>query len=877
MQNSILSVIEQAIKEKRSITAIMSCAEFINGTGAKPATIIDTYAYPIPSPLPDMYVIPKLAEQNYLHLIKNQYYIKYDEICFKRFCAIKSSTQFSDKFMAAISSANHSNLHGIGNYSSAEDFFVALIEWSATAYYIDNSNYTFRLFLNDIEQKISIVNIHNEILEFYYNGKKVRGLINLLSSLFTINRRDAIATAGNILGLDFIKAFQMSSDTHSCQHQKNDPEEDWIPVHMTCAGNSNQFFTLLDRIDVKGHSGQIIGAFLRYKYGEEDFCIAATVGNGQLCIAKYKPTAFFMNQHQMDANPDATVILFQDVRTAMAVQRKLDEIPGDTTKEFVVTAHLGNELNILPWTYLTRHEVIFMPAPSKQSIANAKEYAKYARSACVKNFHIGNQLFLHTRPNRPDWRLQEVTDAEERRLLQEAIVVPDCENILSRLRKTVANALDENGYAAWGQNLGIFKKPPVALQEGTASAMAKMPSLPKPHESLMPSRPIKIADVLLSHTIRPGSYIIIGGKKGGGKTQLILSLCRNLLCKTNGWPFFRFDGTFMENICLVDGETPPDEYAENLKQHGLKAYEGKRLFSLSVFASELPEFCQTFSLRNQQFREGLIDYLIRHRCRVLLLDSLLLLTGHDPNSCVKEILDFIKQLQGLGVCVVLTNHNFQENKVKMTAEKNADKDSKMRANEDYFNEARVVINIVDRDEILARQSFPGTVRNSATKNGLTLGIQYRHHKAAPILERSTFFFRLPYGGCDWNFLGATGPNEMPESWSVPEFEEYGVAPNITTMSELPLAMSEMTSQPQNAADSNLSQIDLKTKLPALHPQARSVYEAIQQNGGSATRSEIERKCALPKDAALERINELIYQNLLKKDGTGRGAYYRLAE
>lgn len=872
MQNAILSTL--MAKGKRSITTRMSWAEFINGTSTKPVTGIDTSAYSVSSPLPDIYVLPKCANQNDLHHIKNQYCIKFDEICFKRFYTTKSSIQFSDKFMAAISSANHGNLHGIGNYSSAEDFFAALVEWTARAYYFDNSNHTFRYFLSELEHHISIGDSHNGILEFHYHGKGIRGFINLISILFTINRRDAIATAGNILGLDFLKAFQMSSDTYSCQHQENNPGEDWIPVRMPCAGNSNQYFTLMDRIDIKGHSGQIIGALLHYKYGEEDFCIAATVGNSQLCIAKYKPTAFFMNQHQMDANPDAIILLFQDARTAIAVQRKLDEIPSDTTKEFVVTAHLGNELNILPWNYLTRHKLIFIPAPSKQSIASGKEYAKYARSVCVKNFNVVSQLFLHTRPNNADWRSQEVTDAEEMRLLQETIVVPDCENMLLQLRKTIANALDENGYAAWGQNLGIFKKPAIIIQD---KSTAEVISLPKPHESLMPKTAVNIADVTFSHTIRPGIYVLIGGRKGAGKTHLMLSICRNLLCQTNGWPFFKFDGTFTENICLVDGETSLDAYNENLEQHDLKVYEGKRLFSLSVFASELPEFCQTFSLRNQQFREGLTDYLLKYHCRVLILDSLLLLTGHDPNSCVKEVLDFIKQLQRIGVCVVLTNHNFQKDKVKHSEEESGDKTSKMRGNENYFNEARVAINIVDRDEILAKDSFPEAARKYATKKGLTLGIQYLHHKTAPILDGSTFFFHLPLGGRDWKFLGATGIDEIPEAWGMPECKEYDDVPTITKMAELPQAIPETAEQPQSIADSNVSQAELENKLSALHPQARSVYEAIQKNGGSATRSEIEKSCTLPKDAALDRINELIRLGLLNKDGTGRGAYYRLAK
>ena len=72
----------------------------------------------------------------------------------------------------------------------------------------------------------------------------------------------------------------------------------------------------------------------------------------------------------------------------------------------------------------------------------------------------------------------------------------------------------------------------------------------------------------------------------------------------------------------MDAETPYDEFCANLKQYHLDMEEGKRFLGLSKFAPELPEFCNSFSLTDQSFRDGLRRYLMEHQCRFVFLDNL---------------------------------------------------------------------------------------------------------------------------------------------------------------------------------------------------------------------------------------------------------------
>ena len=119
-----------------------------------------------------------------------------------------------------------------------------------------------------------------------------------------------------------------------------------VPAILNIEGGS--VVILKEKTYIYGNAGQPIGAILRYRCNDNEFCLPATVGRGELSIGKCKPTAHFFNQHLMDRHPFAKVLFCQDMRTALAHQRLLEQTRGYNPAEIIVTAHLGNDLSILP-------------------------------------------------------------------------------------------------------------------------------------------------------------------------------------------------------------------------------------------------------------------------------------------------------------------------------------------------------------------------------------------------------------------------------------------------------------------------------------------------------------------------------------------------
>ena len=101
----------------------------------------------------------------------------------------------------------------------------------------------------------------------------------------------------------------------------------------------------------------------------------------------------------MDRHPFAKVLFCQDMRTALAHQRLLEQTRGYNPAEIIVTAHLGSDLSILPWSYFYGHDVVFVPAPTKVCMAMVKLYRGYITGAQAKSFRVYKGFLLHSSPN----------------------------------------------------------------------------------------------------------------------------------------------------------------------------------------------------------------------------------------------------------------------------------------------------------------------------------------------------------------------------------------------------------------------------------------------------------------------------------------------
>lgn len=704
---------------------------------------------------------------------------------------------------------------------------------------------------------------------------------SLLQTIFNLPRLDALATLAQLLGMSFENLHQLSSTPHAAELHGTWRFDDGVPNLLQLRGFPNDFgcAKLMGKTHIYGNANQVIGAFLRYRLDENDFCLPATVGRGELCVGRYKPTAHFFNQHLMDKHQFATVILFQDMRSALAIDSMLNNITGYSPGMLIVTAHLGNDLSVLPRSYFHAHDVVLVPAPNLASMVMVKNYKDYlgTNGAHAKSFHIYPGFLLHTQLSRGLKEPEESFSKTETELLASALMIDEVDNPLSLAKQVINTAITYEGFIEWGRDLGIFKKP---QEVGSKPAVALPNTLPPINQDLTPATAFTFGNVTLYHTIRPGSIVMILGAKSAGKTQVALSACRSLIKGNVIWPLFMGRSLNAGNVAYIDAETPHDEYLANLEQHDLACEIGKHFWGLSRFASDLPEFCENFSLTDKIFREGLRNYLLTRQCRYIFLDNLTALMGDGVHQgkAAQDVLAWVEDLQKCGMCVIFIHH-------KAESTQGVAQDDKARGSQLFYIRSRTVIGLVSKNEIRDSDIGTNTVKASALQDGLTVGLRYQDCKPAPVLKDKTFWLHLPLGASEWIFLAATGADgkeiELPQT----QLGRATVLPGRV----MPSGMIEnMDSTTRNALPEQIENIVIPMAGAAmianpsiaardLSDEQKKIYE-LTRNAGSVKTAEVAKHLGCEVRKARYLIVSLQEMGILEPNGKkGPQQGYRISE
>lgn len=816
---------------------------------------IDTTARPAPNTLDylprrcwaqPMPVLARFRRSQFEHFIEKWSFPKPQVI--KGGIVLTADDSFSPVLEKLLGPMNTTNIYGLDDEQIKTSVFEALVEREATNQYRSDNGYYVKGLLNIDDKSRDGMIIHGKLesdsslhWRINYRTECKGGWLDLVRTVFNLSRLDALMTLAKIVNMNIENLQLLSSNRYSIEWNGSLCIDEDVPnvLHLSRFPAGSGCAELVGKAYIYGNAGQVIGAILRYRLDKKDFCLPATVSNqGELSMGKYKPTAHFLNQHLMDKNPKATILLCQDMRTALAIQKLFDGVRNYDPSGIIVTAHLGTDLSILPWNYLHGHNVVFIPAPTKACMALVKSYRDHITGTQATSFQVYPGFLLHSLPGcdlKKD--VEGVTEAEAE-LLRNSVVLDEVERPLSLARQLVANSVSYQDYQEWGQNLGIFKKPKEMVAQSAAN---KSPALPPIDPALTPAPAHDLADVNLHHIMRPGSIVMILGKKGTGKTQLAFSCCGSLRKQSSLWSLFPTRSGGVGNVAYVDAETPYDEFQENLKQHGLDNDAG--FVSFDKFAPDLPEFCSNFSLRDENFREGLYDYLRKNKCLYVFLDNLTALMGDGvhQSGAAQEVLDWIERLQKAKICVVLVHHKSE-----------TDHDihsSKARGSQLFTTRARAIIELMGKSEIQYKNLGPDDVQKSLLRDGLTVGISFNVCKPAPALERKTFWAYLALGEAEWEFLGATGADgkEIDFHIAKPALEEKRL-PAVTDDALL-------------SVEHNLS------------PDKRNVLEVLRS--GSARRAEIQEKTGFGEERTREILKFLITSGKVMRKGKGKSTYYVL--
>ncbi len=764
---------------------------------------------------------------------------------------------FSHAVNSAFSMPNLTNIYGLDDAQLKTAFFEALLEREASHQFRCGSNTHIQKLLNIKERYArngmtvsGEVGTDNE-LHWNLNKGSVKGTSwrELLRMIFNLSRMDALATLASVLGMSFDNLSRLSSDRHALElNGGSRPSED-VPASLRLSGlpAGSTYAKLMGKKYIYGNAGQIIGAILRYSLNGNDFCLPATVGRGVLCMGKYKPTAHFLNQHLMDKHPSAQVIFFQDMRTALAFERMLGETRGYDPETFIVTAHLGTDLSVLPWNYFHGHEVVFISAPTKVCMAMVKLYKEQIAGAQIKGFRVYPGFVLNSQPS-DDLanHVEDVTDAEAE-LLRGAVWLDTVERPTWLMEQMAKKGISYDEFSAWGQKLGIFKAPKEQHNCGVVPSLDSL-SLFQPHSG--PAAPLmtNFKSVTTRQVFVPGGITLLHGLKDSGKSITCLTAAKAIITGERLFDVIP-SGEEFGNILYMDSETPQELLTTRLTQFGLIEELNKRLFLLSKFDHNATD--SVFSISDQAFRDHVEKILHKQNCRYLVLDNLTSLMDDGSlyqATAVSQLFNWLEKLAKQGFSIILVSHT-QEDASAGTAA------AKARGSQEFSIRAHTEIVLVRNTEIQEKALGTEAVQHALAHDGLTVGICFKVCKAACILQKKTFWLHLPLGASEWQFLAATGADGKEIEFPTGE---------ISTIE--PSSEKERPSLTSNAAPSQPARHDLS-------PDQRAVLEILKK--GSAKRKDIEEKTGFGEDKVRDMLNALTTMRIVSKEGQGKATYYAL--
>lgn len=768
---------------------------------------------------------------------------------------------FSPSFMAIIGNAHSDDIYGPEDEFLRDAIFESLIEIEASYQLRSDNNWMLRRLQNVKEPgfTLSLGLDRRGAIYWSINNDPKRGesLVELLSLLFNLSRRDAVATAANVLNIDFANVYQFSSDVHIAESGGKICREDAVPgvLCLTRLHSGVVYANFVRKINILGNAGQVIGAICIYRLGEREFCMPATVGNGTLCIGRYKPTAHLLNQHLMDKYPNAPVVFCQDMHTALALHSMFDEFFAVESAAIIVTAHLGDDLSVLPWAYLYGHDVIFICTPTKKGLAMTKAYMQWIIGAKARSFKVLFRLILRLRLQHSvtGSKVDGLTSVEEE-LLNEAIYLSEVERPSVLLNKLTENAVSYKKFLEIGQEKGIFK---VAKSSSGIDMAAGRNTLKMfdPSAIVVTEQAISPLDVTVQEIF--SGLVFIHGEKDAGKSHAGLAVSKCLIEGGKLWGFFLSQHN-SNSVVFVDSETPAELFAQRLRHYALTEQIGSSFYPFSKFGHNSAD-CD-FDLANERFLKLLERILLERKCNFLVLDNLTSLVEdgkiYQPTG-VSPLFKWFDKLQKYGITVIIVHHTAENtSKTPETAT--------MRGVKEFTTRAHTEIVIIGQAQIRKEKCYSGAVQNAANQDGLTFGLCFKVCKTACILQKKIFWLHLPLGASAWQPITITGadgtPIELKEK--IEEISALETVQGYTADKKVVVSQHDAPCPPDASTNPSVN----------LSEEEQKVYTYIKEKG-SIKNADVRNLLDCEETKALAVLNDLEKRGLIERHGKGPATKY----
>lgn len=641
---------------------------------------------------------------------------------------------FSSVFHDSLGKNNITNINNLEGEHKKHRLFASFVDEAARYQFSAQRNCKLHEFITLLKRHCNCCFFCDTYFrwEVYFSESKICGIgfTRLISVVFNLSRSDALSMLANIVGLNFDKVFNTYYTVLAAETALPSVPYSYIPqVLWEVDGSGHVLAQLVDIVHIYGNAQQIIGAIVTYQCGDETFCLPATVGDTTLCIGRYQASAFWLNQHLIDDNPDAIILIFDDMRTAIKVSKLIADSREVSERKFIATAFLDANLEVIRKEYLQFRDVIYIPAPTKQSMAAAKLYEAKCKEALVASFSVSLIFMLHTAPEADLSHVK--TDSlflAEKEILTKAIVLDRVDRVALLMQKITDNAISYNEYFRWGCRQYLFKPHGNAAVDQDARGLYEGDYLED-----LDALPAYDYSKGFDCTLLLGMITLFLGCKDQGKSLGVLSLIKQMLGKVVTY--------------LFDLETPPAIFKARLQQLNLLEERGRRFHEFCKMAVPPTHKWVNFVLTDPHYQVESRQEILAKAAHIAVFDNVMSggsgLSRADSDKAAGSVMGFASTLAKDGIGTIIVHHQREA-------------DSKHGSGGVAWGIlAHNIVRIIGREKIIADNLGTPEVQAYAKVDGATFGLHIACCKAAPALQNTVFWYHLGLESSGWQYLCAT--------------------------------------------------------------------------------------------------------------------------
>jgi len=473
-----------------------------------------------------------------------------------------------------------------------------------------------------------------------------------------------------------------------------------------------QGFSLFKVIMFESDNGQEIQLPFTY-WARPNQGVSKWLSTASLMLSNYEAPYPLSALDLMEKYSDAIVLLTEDLATAFAINRLLDENIDELRKKFVAVSWFGGlkAFKDVDCSTLKGRKVIFLPIGSKKSYLSTAGFHEACTKADVASFSVA-PMQLYRFAFAGELNGNEFKNPFEKYLVENGIALPDCTSEI--LEELFGNTLSLTSYNRLMNKLGLTQE----VQSATS-------------DLIMDYDPDAV-EVSISRTIdnliNPEDITAICGPREVGKSMEMLSRAHSLAYE---YEVFGFEIEKSRNALLIDGEV------------GRKKINARRVQLDSIY---LPNEVMDDQMKSRLQVISKLDYTssdapamdITNSCwqkiigdavpkgGVLFIDNLKTLapeTLKAGSSAFSDLIDWFRKLgREKGVSVVLGHHT--------------DRDGKHAS--DNHDIERLVQNLI----------MLSPVEDGGGKVGAQFVGRYEKCKAFPGLTGKKYYAHLPYNAGD---------------------------------------------------------------------------------------------------------------------------------